>query len=222
MITPPVSWSSRRSASAVLGVDAGSRTAAEAEHLLLGLVADLGAGPGAVLCTHAVRQGTPHYAGTLTLPAPVVLPDVPGAGLALLGAGPDPVGADEPAVGTVPGHRPVAAGVLTAGDPALARTALSAATDRAAGADGRAVRFPGVELLTGTVPVQDVLDRTAVEEVRVLAGGTLPPDALLHTRDFCRPIYQDGRLVLLVLPAGPHAVAPFEVPNPTPCCAVHA
>jgi hypothetical protein len=55
---------------AVLGVDAGSRTAADAEHLMLGIAAELGAGPGAVLCTHAVRHGTPHYAATVTLPAP--------------------------------------------------------------------------------------------------------------------------------------------------------
>jgi hypothetical protein len=207
---------------AVLGVDAGSRTAAEAEHLLLGLVADLGAGPGAVLCTHAVRQGTPHYAGTVMLPGPVDLPVVPDAGVALLGAGPDPVGdGAEFSVGTVPGHAPVAAGVRTGGDPALARNALAAATDRAAGVDGRAVRYPGMDLLTGTVPVADVLEHTAVEEVRVLAGGVLPPDALLDTRDFCRPAYQEGRLVLLVLPAGPGRVAPFEVPNPTPCCAAH-
>ena len=70
---------------AVLGVDAGSRTAADAEHLMLGVAAELGAGPGAVLCTHAVRQGTPHYAATLTLAsAPAHLPDIPAAGWALL------------------------------------------------------------------------------------------------------------------------------------------
>jgi hypothetical protein len=47
------------------------------------------------------------------------------------------------------------------------------------------VRFGGIELLTGTVPVA-------------------------------------GALVLHVLPAGPGRVAPFEVPNPTPCCAAHS
>jgi hypothetical protein len=227
---------------AVLGVDAGSRTAADAEHLMLAVAAELGADPGAVLCTHAVRRGTPHYAATLTLAGRVALPDVPGAGVALLG-GPVPAGggtlpaggaaragggtlpaggAAWSAGGHVPGDAPVAAGLLTAGEPALARTALAAATDRAAGADGRAVRFPGVDLLVGTVPVADVLARTAVDEVRVLAGGTLPPGAQLDTRDFCRPTYQGGRLVLLVLPAGPGRVAPFEVPNPTPCCATHS
>lgn len=189
---------------AVLGVDAGSRTAADAEHLMLGVAAELGAGPGAVLCTHAVRQGTPHYAATVTLPArpatlPAAMPPIPAAGWALVDT----------------------AEVLE-GDPVLARTALGAATARAAGTDGRAVRFPGIELLTGTVPVADVLAGTAIDEVRVLAGGALPPAAMLLTRDFCRPVYEAGALVLHVLPAGPGRVAPFEVPNPTPCCAAHS
>lgn len=189
---------------AVLGVDAGSRTAADAEHLMLGVAAELGAGPGAALCTHAVRQGTPHYAATVTLPAlpatlPAAMPPIPAAGWALVDT----------------------AEVLE-GDPVLARTALGAATARAAGTDGRAVRFPGIELLTGTVPVADVLAGTAIDEVRVLAGGLLPPAAMLLTRDFCRPVYEAGALVLHVLPAGPGRVAPFEVPNPTPCCAAHS
>ena len=42
------------------------------------------------------------------------------------------------------------------------------------------------------------------------------------TREFCRPVYEAGALVLLVLPAGPGRVAPFEVPDPTPCCAAHS
>jgi hypothetical protein len=43
----------------------------------------------------------------------------------------------------------------------------------------------------------------AIDEVRVLAGGVLPPAAVLATRDFCRPVYEAGALVLHVLPAGP-------------------
>jgi hypothetical protein len=183
----------------VLGVDAGSRTAADAEHLMRGVAAELGAGPGAVLCTHAVRQGTPHYAATLTLPEPpAALPPLPAAGWAV-----------------------VCPGEMLGGDPVLARTALGAAAARAAGTDGRAVRFAGIELLTGTVPVADVLAGTAIDEVRVLAGGVLPPAAVLATREFCRPVYEAGTLVLHVLPAGPGRVAPFEVPNPTPCRAAH-
>ena len=56
----------------------------------------------------------------------------------------------------------------------------------------------------------------------MLGGGLLPPAAMLLTRDFCRPVYEAGALVLHVLPAGPGRVAPFEVPNPTPCCAAHS
>lgn len=84
------------------------------------------------------------------------------------------------------------------------------------------MQFPGVDLLTGTGPVADVLAGTAIDEVRVLAGGTLPPGAVLQTRGFCRPVYEAGALVLHVLSAGPGRVAPFEVPNPTPCCAAHS
>lgn len=181
-------------AGTVLGVDAGSPTAADAEHLLRRLAEDLGADSGAVLCTHAVRLGIPHYAGTLSWSGP--LPTVPDAGVALSSG-------------------------ARGGDPALAAGALDAALERAAGAAGRAVRFPGMELLTGIVPVSEVLARTAIERVTVLAGGALPPDARLHTREFVRPEWHDGRLTLLVLPAGRGLVAPFEVPNPTPCCASH-
>ena len=56
----------------------------------------------------------------------------------------------------------------------------------------------------------------------MLAGGPLPPAAVLQTREFCRPVYEAGALVLHVLPAGPGRVAPFEVPNPTPCSAAHS
>lgn len=185
-------------AGTVLGVDAGSPTAADAEHLLRRLAEDLGADPGAVLCTHPVRDGVPHYAGTLDWngPLPSLLAAVPAAGVA------------------------DASGALD-GDPVLAAHALGAARDRHARVAGRAVRYPGLELLTGIVPVADVLARTAIEQVTVLAGGTLPPDARLHTRDFVRPEWRDGTLTLLVLPAGRGLVAPFEVPDPTPCCASH-
>lgn len=180
-------------AGTVLGVDAGSPTATDAEHQLLGLAAELGVGPGTVLCTHPVRSGTPHYAGTLSWSGE--LPVVAGAGAALSSG-------------------------ATGGDPDLAVSALGAARERAARTAGRAVRFPGMELLTGTVPVADLLAGTGIAEVRVL-GGVLPAGARLVTRDFVRPEWQDGRLVLLVLPAGPGLVAPFEVPHPTPCCAAH-
>ena len=40
---------------------------------------------------------------------------------------------------------------------------------------------------------------------------------VVRTRDFVRPVWRDGRLVLLVQPAADDTVVPFENPAPTPC-----
>lgn len=205
----------------VLGVDAGSETPAEAEHLLLDLADRLGAGPGAVLCTHPVRDAAPHYAISLDLPgAPAAVLAAatalvtPTSGLAAVPAA-IPAAADSALAGTGPGAGPVRGG---SGERQGAAGEVAAA--HAAGTSGRAVRFPGADRLTGTVPVAAVLAGTAIDGITVLGGGTAD-GCVLHTRDFVRPEWRDGRLVLLVLPAGDGRVAPFEVPNPTPCCATH-
>ncbi|SDJ07944.1 hypothetical protein [Nonomuraea jiangxiensis] len=53
-------------------------------------------------------------------------------------------------------------------------------------------------------------------------GGPPPADGTeLDTRDFVRPRWQDGVLTLVTMPVAGGRVAPFEVPNPTPCCADH-
>lgn len=41
------------------------------------------------------------------------------------------------------------------------------------------------------------------------------------TRDHVRPQWQDGELVLTLMPAVGGVLVPFEVPDPTPCCADH-
>ncbi|WP_314410831.1 hypothetical protein [Streptomyces sp. DSM 40484] len=88
-------------------------------------------------------------------------------------------------------------------------------------AKGRAVLYPGVTALTGTVPVADVLARSAIDRVTVLGSGDAAPEACLVTRGHVRPLWQGGRLVLSAMPAAGGTLAPFEVPNPTPCCANH-
>lgn len=86
---------------------------------------------------------------------------------------------------------------------------------------GRAVRFPGASLLTGTLPVSTVLSETAIDRVEILGGIPADPTLLLDTGDFVRPVWRAGALVLHVVPAADGHVVPFETRNPTPCCAAH-
>jgi hypothetical protein len=96
-------------------------------------------------------------------------------------------------------------------------TAQVTALDR-----GRAVVFPGSAGLVGTLTVGEVLQRSAIERVKALGVGDLPADEILHTREFVRPRWYGRELVLDVLPHAASGYAPFEVPNPTPCCEGHS
>jgi hypothetical protein len=132
----------------------------------------------------------------------------------------------------VRGERPrVALSIAAAPDAAVDRlaalpaisiaVAAAAAVDHRARRSGRAVLYPGVELLTGTVPVETLLTKSAIDRVLVIGGPPVTPETPVQTRDFVRPEWRDGLLTLIVTPAGGGGVAPFEVPNPTPCCADH-
>lgn len=83
---------------------------------------------------------------------------------------------------------------------------------------GRAVLFAGVEALVGTVTVADLLAKSAISRVTVLGGPAPEPDREILTRDFVRPVWMDGELTLVTQPAPRGRLAPFEFPNPTPCC----
>ncbi|MBB4680847.1 hypothetical protein [Crossiella cryophila] len=98
--------------------------------------------------------------------------------------------------------------------------ATTAATEHRTRNSGRAVLFPGAADLTGTVPLTSVLS-TAITHLTVLGGAPPTPNATLHTRDHIRPEWREGNLTLTITPAGTNTYAPFEVPNPTPCCADH-
>ncbi len=117
-------------------------------------------------------------------------------------------------------------GVLLAdryrGEPELRDTLTAAVIAHANRASGRAVVFPGSSLITGTVSVGEVLDRSAIDRVRVLAGGSADGAAQLVTRDFLRPRWTGGELVLDVQPAAAGTLVPFETANPTPCCSMHS
>lgn len=87
---------------------------------------------------------------------------------------------------------------------------------------GRAVLYPGAAELTGTVTVAELLAGSAIDRVTVLGTADEPaPDQPLVTRDHVRPQWRDGELVLTAMPAAGGTLVPFEVPDPTPCCADH-
>jgi len=105
--------------------------------------------------------------------------------------------------------------------PATEDSLQSAADTAAAGGLGRAVVFPGVEHLIGTLSVAEVLASSAIDEVVVLGGESPAPEMLVATGDFVRPQYRAGRLILTTMPAVDGRLVPFESRNPTPCCAAH-
>ncbi|GEC03920.1 hypothetical protein SSP24_15750 [Streptomyces spinoverrucosus] len=95
-------------------------------------------------------------------------------------------------------------------------------TDGAPDEVGRAVLYPGAAELTGTLSISELLSRSAIDRVTVLgASGETAPEAAVVTRDHVRPQWQNGELVLAVMPAVGGTLVPFEVPDPTPCCADH-
>lgn len=234
----------------ILGLDAGSRTVAEAEHLLHEMAESLGLPAGTVGCTHFVRTtGLAHVACSLSVPAatgkdagtaPAGGAGAPcadgtqadtagGAGTArLCGTHADTAGGGSTALagvvdlGALPAYLGAALGDARTGPGDLAEGAALAAAAHAAGSSGRLVLFPGRDALTGTLTTAEVLARSAVERVVVLGRTEDPaPDAPLATNDFVRPQWRDGRIVLLAMPAAGGMLMPAEVPNPTPCCADH-
>ncbi len=162
----------------VTTVDADVRELRAADHLLLGLAAELALPEGAFGCTHLVR-----------------------------------------------GERPrVVLSFATASADTARRLAAKGyeVTDGAPDEVGRAVVYPGSAELTGTLTIAELLARSAIGGVVVLgAPGEPPPSQRVVTRDHVRPQWQDGELVLTLQPAAGGVLVPFEVPDPTPCCADH-
>ncbi|WP_182883010.1 hypothetical protein [Microbispora sp. H10949] len=184
----------------IAGLDNGTRTVAQAEHLLHQVVEALGLSSGVVGCTHFVRTGDlPHVACSLTLAGHLETSRLPEGVSVALGdsrTGPDAEGA------------------------------AVAAAEHAARTGGRVVLFPGGDDLPGTLTVGELLDRTAIDRVVVLAQAEPPADdVVLVTNGHVRPVWRDGLMTLLAMPApGPipgRRIAPAEVPDPTPCCADH-
>jgi hypothetical protein len=106
-------------------------------------------------------------------------------------------------------------------DPIDPAVASAVAVEHHARRSGRAVVYPGVDALLGPVCVGDVLTRSAIERVSVLGGPPPGIDIIIDTRDFVRPEWKNGLLTLVTAPAPAGRIAPFEYPNPHPCCGGH-
>jgi hypothetical protein len=87
--------------------------------------------------------------------------------------------------------------------------------------DGRAVVYPGVRTLTGSLTVAAVLSESAIDRIEILGGGAPAPSTILDTNDFVRPQWRAGELILTTMPAAGDRLVPFESRHPTPCCATH-
>jgi hypothetical protein len=179
-----------------IGLDPGATTVRDAEHVLHELLeGGLGERGTLVACTHFIRDAAnPHVALSIVGDVDIdALPD--GLGLAWKD-----------------GQR---------GPEALATGAAAALAEHEARTGGRAVEYPGRPMLTGSVPVWKVLAASAIDEVVVIGGPPCAPDTLVHTRDFVRPEWRSGKLVLATTPAAYGGIAPFEIPNPSGCYCEH-
>lgn len=143
---------------------------------------------GLVACTHLVPGPRPRVVITLECPEDAVL-TLPPSDMDSVHAPSDPVAEDR------------------------------AVTEHTRRRSGRAVIYPGVDLLRGEVTVTELLTRTAISRIRLIGSPDTPlPQTLVDTRSFVRPQWMDGELTLVAAPAPAGRIAPFEVPNPTPCC----
>jgi len=193
----------------VAGLDVLSHSLRDADsvaHAVVHRLHDLGA-LDALVATHVVATGhEPHH--VLTVSATQVamheLQDV----LHEVGAGFDVAS--------------ILVGSDYAGPPELRAGLEAAITSHVDQTGGRVVVFPGDHLLVGTVDTHQVTSQSDVDRVVLVTGGEVADARPLVTRNFLRPLWHDGDLVLHVQEAIGGTLVPFETPSPTPCCADHA
>ncbi|MET9404513.1 hypothetical protein ABZX90_01765 [Streptomyces sp. NPDC002935] len=218
----------------VVGVDTGHTGALrEADHLLRALAVELGLHDDVLGCTHHVRDGRrPHTALSFALPSERAARTAwlrlttrieSGESGTVLGAGAGEDGRVGAGAVTGPGALlGVAFDGERHGPDEFAAGAAHAAAEHTARTGGRAVLYPGADAVTGVMTVGRLLDISAVDRIAVLGSPEgASPERQLVTRDHVRPEWRDGHLVLTAMPAAGGTLVPFEVPDPTPCCADH-
>ena len=180
-----------------LAVDADARDLAAVEHLVHRLDEVLGTGQPEdpyVISTHVVREPMARFVAVLDW---AVL-DRPGG----------------PAIGELTAlladRLPDA--YVTPDSPAIAEAAARTA--------GRLARYPGRTRIETVTTVAAVEAESVVDTVEGLAGIELAPDDVLDLTGFARPVWREGRCVLLVQRSATGLV-PFEMRHQIPCCSDH-
>jgi hypothetical protein len=183
----------------VVGLDLGHESVREAEHWLADVPAVLGHPAGLVACTHLVPGARPRVVLTLAAPSTIELAALP----------------PRPSVARMAVTPPTVPGSLRRDDPTDDGAALRAASEHAARRAGRAVLYPGVRRLVGTVTVADLIARSAIERVVLLGSpdDEPAPDVLVATRGYVRPQWMDGALTLVAVPVPGGRIAPVEAPE---------
>jgi hypothetical protein len=101
---------------------------------------------------------------------------------------------------------------VTPDSPAIAEAAARTA--------GRLARYPGRTRIETVTTVAAVEADSVVDVVEGLAGIDLEPGDILDLTGFARPVWREGRCVLLVQRAV-SGLVPFEMRHQIPCCSDH-
>ena len=88
--------------------------------------------------------------------------------------------------------------------------AMSAIGLRSTGNDGRYIALDGIREVDGMRTVGEILERTAIDRIATLSGESLPPEAIVDTQNWVRPVLKEGLVVLEVIPVNGHWRAPHE------------
>ncbi len=183
----------------VLGLDREAKDLTQFEHAVLDCLDDAGINASEIV-THIVSG---HYVATISLDA------------------------DQCAMA----HRAGAAAGFTSGDNEFGSGAAPTTDAEArirAGVfahqhcvSGRLIRFPGYPAtLVAELTVSVLLAATPIDEV-VALGADLGDEAVIVANRFIRPIFQSGRMVLVVTALEENRFRPYEIEHQHQCCGGH-
>ncbi len=88
--------------------------------------------------------------------------------------------------------------------------AMSAIGLRSTGNDGRYIALDGIREVEGTRTVEELIEMTAIDRIETLSGKSLPPEAIVDTQNWVRPVLKEGLVILEVIPVNGHWRAPHK------------